>query len=616
MATSGSATKNVISNGKIHLQINWSQASQDVSGNYTKINWNVKLFSDGSGWNIQSNTSKPLKVVINGSTVYNGSVNVSIGSGASKTLASGSATIYHNADGTKSFSFSATQSFSGISFSGATIYSSVTASGSSTLTTIPRVSSFDTFSFTFTPSSAKMNFYITAGSTAFTHRLRVDLVSSGSSHDFLIDQWNYRVDSVNKRKDFTYTLNASQITKLLNAMKSTNTLRLRTYMATYNGSTQLGEPESWANATINTSTVLPKFTDFSYSDPDQYALRIGGIPKTNLVQRKSNLKIDVSSAQKAVAQYGATMSKYVVTFGNVSKEYTYGSGTQNISFGVAQQSGNISLSIQAVDSRGNKTTVTKTVAVSAYDYPNNSSTIARVNNYERETIISVAGSYTVIGENVPSAYYRYSEESGKGNWIEVPIAFKNGKFDYAPITVICDNTKTYYFEIKTEDLLTEIITPYTIYPGETPITFYEDGSIDIKGEYLQNGDPYLPKNKILWKGGWLMGTGQNITLSEPVSKQHSGIVLVFSPYRGAVVLDYEWQTFFVSKKEVELHGGLGHTFILSGWAKSPFDSIGLKYLYIYDNKINGYGQNTSAGTAETGIKYDNYSFVLRYVIGV
>ena len=446
MATSGSATKNVISNGKIHLQINWSQASQDVSGNYTKINWNVKLFSDGSGWNIQSNTSKPLKVVINGSTVYNGSVNVSIGSGASKTLASGSATIYHNADGTKSFSFSATQSFSGISFSGATIYSSVTASGSSTLTTIPRVSSFDTFSFTFTPSSAKMNFYITAGSTAFTHRLRVDLVSSGSSHDFLIDQSGYKVDSANKRKDFTYTLNSSQITKLLNAMKNTNTLRLRTYMATYNGSTQLGEPESWANATINTSTVLPKFTDFSYSDPDQYALRIGGIPKTNLVQRKSNLKIDVSSAQKAVAQYGATMSKYVVTFGNVSKEYTYGSGTQNISFGVAQQSGNISLSIQAVDSRGNKTTVTKTVAVSAYDYPNNSSTIARVNNYERETIISVAGSYTVIGENVPSAYYRYSEESGKGNWIEVPVAFKNGKFDYAPITVICDNTKTYYFE--------------------------------------------------------------------------------------------------------------------------------------------------------------------------
>lgn len=613
MATSGSATSNVISNGKIHLQISWSQASQDITGNYTKINWNVRIYSDGSGWNIQTSTNRTLKVVINGSTVYNGGVNVSINSGASKTLASGSATIYHNADGTKSFSFSAAQSFSGISFSGATIYASVVASSSSTLNTIPRVSSFDSFSFTFTPTEAKLQFDITAGSTAFNHKLQVDLNTSGTSYNYLIEQSGYKVSTANKKTRFTYTFTEAQRTRLLNHMANTNTVRLRTFLTTYNGSTQLGWKESWCNATINTSTVLPVFTDFSYSDPDHYALMLGSVPKNNLVQRKSNLKIDISSTQKAVAQYGATMSKYIVTFGNTSKEYAYGNGTQSISFGIAQQSGNINLSIQAVDSRGNKTTVTKTVAVTAYDYPKSNSTVARVNNYERETMISVAGTYTAVGENVPTAFYRYSEQSGGGEWDSIPIRFSNGNFSYDPITVICDNSKTFYFEIKIQDLLTEIVIPYIIYPGETPITFYEDGSIDIKGEYLQNGTPYFSKeNKVLWSGGWFMNENQTVTLNESVSDQQNGIVLVWREYNNGTMQNSGIHCYYVPKRVVA-DGPWGHSI---SWAHYGGTTYAAKYVYIRDTQIVGHEMNENTVTSDCGIKISNNRFVLWMVLGV
>ncbi len=617
MATSGSAIQNVISNGKIHLQINWSQASQDVSGNYTKINWNVKLFSDGGGWNIQVNTNRTLRVVVNGSTVYSGGVNVSVNSGQSKTLASGTATVYHNADGTKSFSFSATQDFSEISFSGATIYKTVTASGSNTLTTIPRVSKFDTWSFTFTPSSAKMNFYITAGSTAFTHRLRVDLVSSGSSHDFLIDQWNYRVDSVNKRKDFTYTLNASQITKLLNAMKSTNTLRLRTYMATYNGSTLIGELESWANATVDASSVAPKFTDFSFGDGENLAAVVG-LPQGEMIGGLSRFQFMISSAQKAAAQYGAVMSKYVLSVGNLSKEVSYGTGEKPaVDLGALTQTGTLTASVKAVDSRGNQTTVTKQVVVHPYAPPLSSASVARVNNYERETKLLISGEFTSVGTNAVTAQYRYSEQQEQGEWISVPLSVSQNQFTAETVDLICDKEKTFYFEVKLTDKLRETVTPYTLLPGETPITFLEDGSIDIKGEYLQNGKPVFSQgNKVLWNSASYMDHTQTAPLSEPVSKQNSGIVLVFSPYRDGKPLDYEWQTFFVSKKEVELHEGQGHTFMLNGWKDSPFDTIGLKYLYIYNDKITGYKDNIQTGTSGTGIKYYNLGFVLRHVIGV
>lgn len=613
MATSGSATSYVISNGKIHLQINWSQASQDISANYTKINWNVRLYSDGSGWHIQSNTNKPLKVVINGTTVFNGGVNVTIASGASKTLASGTATIYHNADGTKSFSFSATQSFSGISFSGATIYASVIASSSSTLNTIPRVSSFSSHNFTFSPSSGSIQFDVTAGSTAFTHRFQVDLNTSGSTHNFLVDQWNFKVSGVNKKTTLTYQLNSSQLNTLLNHMKNTNSVKLRTYLYTYNGSTSLGWKESVSQASINVSTVTPVFTDFSYSDPNQYALVLGDFPQTNLVQRKSNLRIQISSSQKAAARYGASMSKYIVTFGNTSKEYTYGSGTQDISFGVAQQSGNVSLSIQAVDSRGNKTTVTKTVTVIPYEAPSSSSTIARVNNYERETVISIQGNYTAVGENQPSVAYRYNEQSGGGNWTDVPITFSKGEFSYEPITVICDNTKTYYFELKIADLLSETVIPCTIYPGETPITFYEDGSVDIKGDYLQNGEPcFSRENKVLWSGGWYMDQTQTVVLSEPVSKQPNGIVLVWREYANGTAQNSGLSCFFVPKQAV-IEAPYGYNNTTAHYGAGGYMA---KYVYIRDTQIVGNTLNDKAVTTSSGIKIDNNDFILWKVLGI
>ena len=93
---------------QITLRFNWSQSSQSIANNNSVVSWNLQLIA--SGGSISSSASKAWNVTVNGSN-YSGSNTVGISNGQTKTLASGSTTIGHNADGTKSFSFSFSQQF-------------------------------------------------------------------------------------------------------------------------------------------------------------------------------------------------------------------------------------------------------------------------------------------------------------------------------------------------------------------------------------------------------------------------------------------------------------------------------------------------------------------------
>lgn len=119
---------------------------------------------------------------------------------------------------------------------------------------------------------------------------------------------------------------------------------------------------------------------------------------------------------------------------------------------------------------------------------------------------------------------------------------------------------------------------------------------------------------LLWSGSNLMGNGQNINLAEVVSKQKSGIVLVFSRYSSNAAQDYHFSCHFIPKYQIATHAGTGHTFLMS--TDGSFGAFGSKYLYLHDDHIAGNAINTTNGTGNCGIIYDNGGFVLRYVIGV
>lgn len=117
--------------------------------------------------------------------------------------------------------------------------------------------------------------------------------------------------------------------------------------------------------------------------------------------------------------------------------------------------------------------------------------------------------------------------------------------------------------------------------------------------------------RLLWQGAYYMTEGHTATLSEKISEQPNGIVLVFS-YFNSTAQNYNFNSYFISKKLVALHEGNGSDFFMM----AGLSAVGRKYLYIKDDRIIGNSANADTGTASSGITYANNKFVLRYVIGV
>ena len=130
---------------------------------------------------------------------------------------------------------------------------------------------------------------------------------------------------------------------------------------------------------------------------------------------------------------------------------------------------------------------------------------------------------------------------------------------------------------------------------------------------------YAGAGKILWSGANPLSDTQTITLSEAISVQKNGIVVVFNPYNASAgtTLTYGFNCHYIPKQLLsavvpDINSVLGVTVTM---AEGKFASIATKFLRITDTTINGSADNTATGTAN-GITYNNNRFALRYVIGV
>lgn len=125
---------------------------------------------------------------------------------------------------------------------------------------------------------------------------------------------------------------------------------------------------------------------------------------------------------------------------------------------------------------------------------------------------------------------------------------------------------------------------------------------------------YNGGGKILWEGAMYMTAGHKITLPEAVSKQPSGIVLVFSRYDSATSTpsEHNYNSFFVPKAFVAGKPGVGSAFRMN---TVNFSVVCTKYIYINDTTVAGNDSNDDEGTG-SGVTYNNKAYVLRYIIGV
>lgn len=121
----------------------------------------------------------------------------------------------------------------------------------------------------------------------------------------------------------------------------------------------------------------------------------------------------------------------------------------------------------------------------------------------------------------------------------------------------------------------------------------------------------LKANKVLWSGSKTMSKSHTATLSEAVSAQPHGIVLVWSAYKDGAVKNYNFSHRFIPKAQVAKHAACS---VLAGDIGLYQDDHFAKKLALSDTSITGFADNASTYTAD--IQWNNGDYVLRYVIGV
>ena len=456
--TSGRVNSATSKNSNFYLA--WQiDGDQSIAGNYTKVKWQAGAHvSNGNKW--YSNAIKINSCYIDGVKVFDGGTWSNITTNGDHQLASGTATIYHNTDGTKTF----TASINGKYYS----YSAVSGSDDFELPTIPRYANITSFSvskrdetsvqYNFTADASLDYVWYSTDNGATWHDLPNSNIVSGLSPN---TGYNFKVrvrrtDSQLTTDSDTYYQETYDYPKptsatdfvigsggcvvgLYNPLGRNVTLQilqvgtdtvLGTYTGTYAGNvgaefntadaisrqyasipnsnsgtyyakvTYGNVVKTYGNKTYytNVNECSPSFSNFNVKDNNSSVVAVTGNNQI-FVKGKSTLYVTIPSANKMTTQKSATPSSYALSCDTLNSTANYSSSDVNVNMGTLVNSGTLRVNVRAYDSRSNSALAYKDITVYDYAKPVINVSATRLNNFENETTIKISGTYTRLTIN-------------------------------------------------------------------------------------------------------------------------------------------------------------------------------------------------------------------------
>lgn len=330
MATQGSF--NTTAYDSRYLEFAWTRTSYDTVNNSSTISWT--LYARGRGQYSQYNAGN-FKVIIDGEQVYYSTTRITTTNGL--LIASGSKTISHNADGTKSFSASAE----------AGIYTyavNCSGSGSWALDAIPRAATLTSAPNFNDEENPTINFvnHLGAGVTS----LEACISLTGALADI-----GFR--SIGKSAtSLTFTLTDAERAVLRNAtLSGSNSRTVIFILRTWIGSNYYDSTATKTFTVINAApTIAPAVVDMN----ETTKALTGDLNK--FIAGYSTAACSVN----ATAKKGATITGYQVTNGSQNSN-------KNVVAFYNVNSGNFTFSV--TDNRGNTTSQTLTKTLINYFKP-------------------------------------------------------------------------------------------------------------------------------------------------------------------------------------------------------------------------------------------------------
>lgn len=439
---------------KYSLLLDVSEKSYSIENNTSTVEWWVGIRSN-TAYHNHYGLAETYTVVINGSTVHSAVHKPTVGNGQTVWVASGTATVGHNADGSKTVAVSA--SFNNAD-RGTYLPTTGSCSGSLKLTTIPRatVPSVDKPSL---DCGSVIKFTGTSASSNFSHKL----YTTWNNEEKLIAT----IDKGSTAVSYSYTIPTSWEKNMPNTTSAIATFILETL----NGDTVIGRKS--INATVQVrSGIVPTIGNPTIEDTNSISKAMG-----LYVQSQSCIKFTIPTS----GNQGSTITSVSTKFNN----QTYSGSTFTTQ--AIQDSGTLTYTITVTDSRGRTATKSGSVTVTAYSPPSLTNVSAKRAN-SSYAVDESSGTYALLhfkvgftslsNKNVTSFYIQY-RASGASSWTKINSWANNYTLeqDYKAGNLFTSTTSTYEIAFGVKD---KFMSDYswqivTVTPTYTLINFGKDG---------------------------------------------------------------------------------------------------------------------------------------------
>ena len=432
MALSGNFSTNKYSGsyGTCGLKLSWT-ATQSIVNNTSTISW--VLTSVGSMSSSYYYKAGPVKVVIGGKTVLNTTSRFDMrGDGGYRKT--GTVVINHNEDGSKSVSMSVN----------AAIYSaSVNCKGSKTVT-LDKINRYALIESAtdFTDEGNPVVEYSNPAGGDLTSDIYIRL--KWMNADGVTEEstsWSEQL----RDSGGTYTFDLdSYRTALRAACPTSNVLSVTVDLKSTMNGTEYHDTKTIVMGIVNANPTSGAVT---FADVNSTVTAITGSDQI-IVQGQSTLRI---SSAASTALKGASIVKYSLNFNGVDTDIT---SNRYLDIVKPSFSGTYTATVTTTDSRGNTSTAMVSVTITAWTAPTAQCTLARVNGFETNTVLTVKGSISSVTGSSMSITEKHRIVGG--TWSAAAAVSDN-----TPTTLALDNTKEWEVQVDVWDSFTA--SNHTIY---------------------------------------------------------------------------------------------------------------------------------------------------------
>ena len=379
------ATINGTSVGGMTLQAEYSY-TQNTAANTSSVTVTLKLVDH---YALYATALTGSYISVGGSkTNYTKSISYGGSTTTTTTLATKTATVTHNSDGTATCNISGAFVMNG-TYRGSSV-GTMTVSQTITLPKIARSSSFTVSSSVNTGSAISGT--VTPSSTAFNHKIQLKIGTT------VKDTITMAVGTT----AFSYTIPHSWF-------PSSTSGTVTAVLQTYNGTTLVASTSKNITANVPTS-VVPAVSAFTA------AVAANGLSGL-YVQGKTTAKLTAT----ATAGSGASISSYTYSGANVTASANSTTVTaNNITTAAIKTAGTVTYTVKVQDTRGR--TASKTVSITVYPYAVPSIGPVAVQRCDSSGNLSQSGTYakytvnssysSVGGKNTRTVTVAYSSNNG------------------------------------------------------------------------------------------------------------------------------------------------------------------------------------------------------------